>query len=81
MLKVNEELFFREIKVLEDKLAEVQRTAREQVVNYKISDENKTKIYNILVDEYSKDFKNKLDYLKSFVVEVEEVAQTETVIE
>ena len=77
MLKVNEELFFREIKVLEENLAEVQRTAREQVVNYKISDENKQKIYEILVDEYSKNFKDKLDYLKSFVVEVEEVTQKE----
>ena len=78
MLKVNEELFFREIKVLEENLAEVQRTAREQVVNYKISDENKQKIYEILVDEYSKNFKSKLDYLKAFVVEVEETMVEET---
>jgi predicted secreted protein len=79
MLKVNEDKFFREIQVLEEKLAEVQRTAREQVVNYEISDENKRKIYDILVDEYSKNFKNKLDYLKAFVVEVvEPVGEEET---
>ena len=71
VVKVNEELFLKEIESLENELNEVVEVAQEEVRNLDVNEETKNKIVELIIGDKSIKCKERLDYLKKFLMEVE----------
>jgi arginine deiminase len=76
-VKVNEELFLKEIESLENELNEVVEVAKEEVRNLDVNEETKNKIVELIIGDKSIKCKERLDYLKKFLMEVEVEEPTE----
>jgi hypothetical protein len=70
-LRVNEQMLLQEVKNLENEFNEIENSEYEKVKDLDVSEETIDKIVDLIVKEKSTKCKEKLDYLKKFLMEVE----------